>query len=519
VIKNYKLVKLKPYVISITFSFLLFLLLAEISTYFIYKERISSYTERVLNRSVSLIQQIDEINDDYEMFDAYSPCSELQLHAVRIALWPYALIKDISFISNGAITCTALWGKLPAPLLLNIYDRKVEKDNLTWFFGVLLENNVKADLLSNQKLAITISPFAFNRFFTDHEEKGFSSIVGNRDHSLHLFRFGDLVDLLEVTEHDKSYQLGLITTQSCNEKHDICVMGGVKFPWVSFDNGLMILLIAFTSIVTGILLGVVYNQKVARKQSLVSRLKNAIRNESLYLVYQPIYKIKTGKVIGVEALIRWDDHDIGSIPPDIFIPIAERHNLIQDLSDFVFRMVVKEARPLSEKINIFISINVSSQDLLSKSFQRKVFQMIDELNIKPGMIMMELTERQSADLNSLQKVISLFKDKGISIAIDDFGTGYSNLNWLSNLQIDEIKIDKSITDSIDECSINNNVLSGLVEIFKDITHKVVFEGVETSTQVKYLTEMFPECGVQGWYYSKPLSIDKLTKLVEDANLP
>ena len=234
-------------------------------------------------------------------------------------------------------------------------------------------------------------------------------------------------------------------------------------------------------------------------------------------MYQPIYKIKTGKIIGVEALIRWDDHDIGSIPPDIFIPIAEKHGLIQGISDFVFRMAVKQTMSLSEEFDIFISINVSSQDLLSESFQEKVFQMIDESNIKPGMIMMELTERQSAEINSLQKVISLFNNKGISIAIDDFGTGHSNLNWLSNLQIDEIKIDKSITDSIGEPSINNNIVSGLVEIFKDITNKVVFEGVETSTQVKYLTEMFPECGVQGWYYSQPLSIDKLTKLVNDIN--
>ncbi|WP_370616071.1 EAL domain-containing protein [Citrobacter portucalensis] len=516
---NHNLKRIKPYVISITFSFFIFFSLSEISMYYIYKERIASYTERVLNRSVSLIQQIDKINDSYEIFNAYSPCSELQLHALRVALWPYALIKDISFISNGAVICSALWGVLPAPLLLNIYDRKVEKDNVTWFFGVLLENNVKADLLSNQKLAITISPFAFNRFVTDHEEKGFSAIVGDRDHSLHLFKLGEQVDLLEEAQHDKSYQLGLITTQSCNKNNNICVMGGVKFPWMSFDSWLTMLLISFTSIVTGVLLGGFYNQRVARKQSLVSRLKNAIRSESLYLVYQPIYKIKTGKIIGVEALIRWDDHDIGSIPPDIFIPIAEKHGLIHGISDFVFRMVVKQTMSLSEEFDIFISINVSSQDLLSESFQEKVFQMIDESNIKPGMIMMELTERQSAEINSLQKVISLFNNKGISIAIDDFGTGHSNLNWLSNLQIDEIKIDKSITDSIDECSINNNVLSGLVEIFKDITHKVVFEGVETSTQVKYLTEMFPECGVQGWYYSKPLSIDKLTKLVEDANLP
>ena len=93
----------------------------------------------------------------------------------------------------------------------------------------------------------------------------------------------------------------------------------------------------------------------------------------------------------MEALIRWDDYDIGSIPPDIFIPIAEEHGLIQDVSNPVFRMVVKEARSLSEKFNVFISINVSSQDLLSESFQGKVFQMIDELNIEPGMIMMELT--------------------------------------------------------------------------------------------------------------------------------
>ena len=233
---NHNLKRIKPYVISIMFSFFIFFSLSEISMYYIYKEKIASYTERVLNRSVSLIQQIDKINDNYEIFNAYSPCSELQLHALRVALWPYALIKDISLISNGAVICSALWGVLPAPLLLNIYDRKVEKDNVTWFFGVLLENNVKADLLSNQKLAITISPFAFNRFVTDHEEKGFSAIVGDRDHSLHLFKFGEQVDLLEEAQHDKSYQLGLITTQSCNKNNNICVMGGVKFPWMSFDS-------------------------------------------------------------------------------------------------------------------------------------------------------------------------------------------------------------------------------------------------------------------------------------------
>jgi len=507
--------KVKIYFGSIIVSLCLFYFIFEVITIGFYKERVNEYAEELLDSSVGIVRQINSISSEYDRLDIYTPCSEQQLHATRIALWPYHLIKDISYIDNGFIKCTALWGVLPAPFILNVYDRKVKQGELTWYFGAVIDEGIKADALSHGKLLITISPFVFERYLNDENTKGFSAIVGDYTHEIHLFKIGRQAELLEETEHHRQYHIGFVSTKVCNSEYRICVVGGVNYPWVYNGSKLLLLFLVSISIAIGWLFGFIINQRVLHSRTLYSRLVQAIKSDLLYLEYQPIYRLKTGKIIGVEALIRWVDDELGYISPDVFIRIAEENKIIDKISRLVLAKSIVEMLHVAKEYDIFLSINVSSQDLMSDLFMKEVFSFIDNLNIPSGLLVLELTERQSADMNTLQKVIDSYNQKGVLIALDDFGTGYSNLDWISKLKINEIKIDKSLTDSIDTFSINKNLLSGVFEIFKDVSDKIIFEGVETKEQIDYLTKKFPDCGVQGWYYSKAIKVNKVKELLLD----
>ncbi|MCH4716499.1 EAL domain-containing protein, partial [Escherichia coli] len=127
--------------------------------------------------------------------------------------------------------------------------------------------------------------------------------------------------------------------------------------------------------------------------------------------------------------------------------------------------------------------------------------------------LLEITERQGGDFEEMKEHIDFYKKHGVRFAIDDFGTGYSNLNLITALDVDEIKIDKSLTDAIGTESLSYNLLPGLYEMFRNISDKIVFEGVETQEQVNYLKKFWPQSSAQGWYYSRALTLAEATELI------
>jgi len=483
--------------------------------YYYIHEKIEDYADLILERSDTLIAEVKQIDGLRQEFAVYDPCSSQYLNLLRKRLWPYPLIKDIAYVDDEKIICSAIWGKLNSPVSLNLFRNKVNRGSYTWVFDAFIEENITANVLYTNNFAITVSPFAFQRFWEEANKMDFDAVIGDFKHENHFFMIGKNTQLLESTEHNKTHSLLYFTEHSCNRVNDICVIVGTSLS-LFFKNNPYILAFLFSlSLIIGFLIGTLYVNNLSHKQSLLTRLENAILNRELHFVYQPIYKVKDRGITGVEVLLRWTDPQIGYIGPDIFIPLAEKNGLINKISQYVVEYAIRECAPILLNNDITLSINVSSSDICSAEFREKLLSTLKKENVAGESIILEITERQSSGTDDIKQAMDFFKDTGVMFALDDFGTGYSNLNWLSLLDVDEIKIDKSLTDSIGTESINKHILPGLIEMFKKIPKIVVFEGVETEMQYQFLKENVPECCAQGWYFAKAVPLSELRAVLPD----
>jgi sensor c-di-GMP phosphodiesterase-like protein len=239
----------------------------------------------------------------------------------------------------------------------------------------------------------------------------------------------------------------------------------------------------------------------------------ALQQDGLSLVYQPIFKIKDESICGFETLLRWNDDRLGSIGPDVFIPLSETDGLQEEVTLYVLKHAIHDFIHVAIQYNIFLSININVSDLHSERFSSTLINLIQDYQIPNGLILLEISERHGGNLEDMKLFIEKYKLIGVRFAIDDFGTGHSNLNLISALEIDEIKIDKCFTDTIGTTSFRKNILPGLQTMFKHISEKIIFEGVETQIQVEYLKEFWPGSCIQGWYYSKALGFPEAVKLI------
>lgn len=483
--------------------------------YYYIHEKIENYADLILARSDTLIAEVKQIDGLRQEFAVYEPCSSQYLDVLRKRLWPYPLIKDIAYVDDEKIICSALWGKLNSPVSLNLFRNKVNRGSYTWVFDAFIEENITANVLYTNNFAITLSPFVFQRFWEEANKMDFDAIIGDFKHENHFFMIGKNTQLLESIEHNKTHSLLYFTEHSCDRANDICVIVGTSLSLFFKNNSYILVFLFSLSFIIGFLIGTLYINNLSHKQSLLTRLENAILNRELHFVYQPIYRVKDRKITGVEVLLRWTDPQIGYIGPDIFIPLAEKNGLINKISQYVVEHAIRECALLLLNNNITLSINVNCSDICSAEFREKLLSTLKKENVAGESIILEITERQSSGTDDIKQAMDFFKDTGVMFALDDFGTGYSNLNWLSLLDVDEIKIDKSLTDSIGTESINKHILPGLIEMFKKIPKIVVFEGVETEMQYQFLKENVPECCAQGWYFAKAVPLSELRAVLPD----
>ena len=240
-------------------------------------------------------------------------------------------------------------------------------------------------------------------------------------------------------------------------------------------------------------------------------LRNAIRKNEFQLYYQPQFQLKSLKMIGLEALIRWPHPTLGFIPPNTFIPIAEETGLINEIGQWVLEEACAQIFKwhTNGEFSGRVAVNVSIKQLSQPGFIDTVKSVLDATNCKPSWLEIEITEGylMSDQKSSIQKLKQL-QSMGIEIAIDDFGTGYSSLSYLKKLPISKLKIDKSFVDELPNNSDDVAITKAIIALGKSLGLKLIAEGVETSTQKDFLeAEGCDE--VQGYLYSKPLSVEKL----------
>ena len=242
-------------------------------------------------------------------------------------------------------------------------------------------------------------------------------------------------------------------------------------------------------------------------------LHQALNHGEFSLHYQPQMNMKTGDIFGVEALLRWKHPAKGMIPPSDFIPILEENGLIVPIGEWVLKTALKQTKEWHEKgfFNVSVSVNLSIRQLFQEDIVEKIKQIIRETEIDPRYLYLEITESMAMNEKHFIRLIDELKKLGIQISIDDFGTGFSSLNYLNQLAIDKLKIDKSFINDLPNSQNNKIIVSTIIAMAHQLGLKVTGEGIEEQDQFNFLSQQ--NCDeIQGYLCSAPLPPEKLEAL-------
>ncbi|MCL4129556.1 UNVERIFIED_CONTAM: hypothetical protein GTU68_017352 [Idotea baltica] len=247
--------------------------------------------------------------------------------------------------------------------------------------------------------------------------------------------------------------------------------------------------------------------EIARRMELERELRQAIDANQLVLYYQPKIDLSNDKVMGAEALIRWNHPVHGLVPPDTFIPLAEESGLINQVSDWVLKDACDQLQRWNKAgHNLKVAVNVSSKDIQEEGFTEKLRQMIEQYNISPKMLELEITESTLMENpEELEGELNAMREMGLTLAIDDFGSGFSSLNYLKRLPVDVLKIDRMFIRDLDKDENDMAIVTGVVALATSMGLKTVAEGVETAEQYRLLQKLGCDT-CQGYYFSKPVPV-------------
>jgi diguanylate cyclase (GGDEF)-like protein/PAS domain S-box-containing protein len=257
------------------------------------------------------------------------------------------------------------------------------------------------------------------------------------------------------------------------------------------------------------------NDQMVERLTLEKGLRLALDRQEFFLVYQPQMDIATGEIVGVEALLRWQHPDLGLVPPDRFIRIAENTGLIVPIGEWVLKTACAQARKWQDEgfQQLQMAVNVSAVQFRQDGFRDLIRSVLREAGLAPQYLELELTESlllTNADV--MFSVLQDLKEMGLKLAIDDFGTGYSSLSYLRQFPVSKLKIDRSFVQDVANNPDDAAITTAIIGMAKNLNLRVIAEGVENEAQMSFLRAQ--QCDeIQGYYFSRPLSADKVADML------
>jgi diguanylate cyclase (GGDEF)-like protein/PAS domain S-box-containing protein len=257
------------------------------------------------------------------------------------------------------------------------------------------------------------------------------------------------------------------------------------------------------------------NLKILEKIDLESKLRHALDNRELILHFQPQVEVSTGKIIGLETLVRWTHPELGIVAPSKFIPVAEDTGLIIPIGEWILEEACKFNRGLENGGNrLNIAVNLSARQFHKQELSDTIELILRRSGFDPKHLELEITESIiMQDVDATIITLNKLKDLGIRLSVDDFGTGYSSLNYLKRFPIDALKIDRSFVTDITTSRDGSSVVSAIIALAHSLNLEVIAEGVETEEQLEFLREKGCDL-VQGFYFSKPLPYKEIKRLLK-----
>jgi diguanylate cyclase (GGDEF)-like protein len=245
------------------------------------------------------------------------------------------------------------------------------------------------------------------------------------------------------------------------------------------------------------------------KLALVAALRQAIADDRLFIHVQPQMRLDASEIVGVEALVRWIDPERGMVPPDEFIPLAERSGLIRQVTDVVLEKAIAACADWQDyAAGVAVSVNLSARSLHDDTLDTQVERVLTRYGLPASLLTLEITESSvMADPASTLGLLNRLRDLGVRLSIDDFGTGYSSLAYLRRLPVQEIKVDRAFVQRMDEETDDAAIVRSIVELARTLDLTVVAEGVENRRTLQLLEEM--GCAmVQGYHLARPMPVSE-----------
>ncbi|MFN9471978.1 EAL domain-containing protein [Acidovorax sp.] len=488
-------------------------LLAERRSFEQQRDRASRLASEILYRSHKVTDQMAAVFRELNAVQGIDPCDDANLDRMRKLVVQYNLLIDIGYVAGGQLRCSS-FGHSGYPVGAPSYRSALGYDVRTRFEHPLLTGSQLVmttnprtgySVLVHKDSALDVAP-AEDRL--SYGVIGVKSRTAVAHHGVFdpvwLDRLGDAP---ETSIFDGERIIGW----KRSERYDLAAYVAIPRTEIEHDSSRALLVLLPVGIGAGLLLALVVAQLVRLQRTLSTALRDALKNDELFLVYQPIVDLASDRWVGAEALLRWRSASGTLVSPDVFIPEAERSQLIERVTARVVQLLVQDAAELlRERPNFHIAINLSAQDFGNPALPDHLRSACAQMRVPPASLHIEATERVFLDLGQARKTVAALRAQGHVVSIDDFGTGYSSLSYLTEFELDCLKIDKCFVSTIGTQAVTRNVIGHIIEMAKSLQLRMIAEGVETQEQADYLRAHGVE-SAQGWLFARPMDMQQLAQ--------
>lgn len=461
-------------------------------------QRLVQYSEQVSGQLANAIGEAESAD--------ITGCTPAGLHLLRAIRQKNKYIDDIGIVSGSRILCTAGWGTLRNSILLP------ENPYLTpsgYLIYPVRQDNVHLRFPGTVTVKGAVAVISPALTFTNilNVIPDFYISLSVRNGQRQFFSQGQEYLAPPVTAHS----LFRVSTHHCSQIRDLCVTTH------KYDGGLMSLswilaaLPALFGMITGCWLASLVASVINAKKSLEKRFIRAVKKNDFFMEYQPVVQASDRAVVAYEALVRWQDRYFGRVSPELFIGLARRLRLYRKLSAFVTETVLDEMQEhLRKTPSLRLSMNVGDDEMTDGQYLERLASGCRRREIQHRQIKLEITESSRSESALIAGFCQKAREQGFMISLDDFGTGTANIEWLTVLDFDEIKIDRIFIANIDD-PVKRALLVSVVKGLRGTGKPLVFEGVETPEQFEFILSLDATSLIQGWYIGKPAAIASVSQ--------
>jgi sensor c-di-GMP phosphodiesterase-like protein len=448
----------------------------------------------------------------------YQRCSSAEIDYFRTLIFATEYLKDAGRMRNGKIECSAALG-LPAQPTEQSRPDFIQQDGSILYENLAPYRNSNLTTITLQLGDSFVVFTPSTRMLPEPPPMHFTETATNAQTRTYGRLFGESLHASSpvLTSEGRSRFGDNLYATRCSTRFFNCVTAYISIPEVVQANRAKFIGFIALFRLSGGLIGLAWSLLYYRSKSVEQQLRRATRRDELYLVYQPIVELRSRRIVGAEALLRWTNKRGLAIGPGTFIKIAEEQGFVGLITRLVVRHALRDfGETLRSHPGFRLSINAAAADLADPSFLPMLNRSLDDAAIPARSLAIEITEGSTVNRQASIETIRNLRERGHSVHIDDFGTGYSSLSYLHDLSVDAIKIDKAFTRAIGTGSAIMAILPQILAMADALNLHVIVEGVETEEQASYFASCVLPVLVQGWLFGHPVPAGEFQALlVED----